>query len=267
MLFVFVQSSKRKRGRKGETMTGQQPGTAGLLRGCARSLPPPVQGARDPNRVAFLALADCRGGCTVSEAAACCNVDLSVVRATSRFATPIPGAKRRKQVYPCGGYCRHARTLADSHRLRRRNVHAEGTRCRRMIGLPRSEGYGAAVRGESCCVAAGRPRLRAAANFAGTARRSRQLPDDAVVNSFGCGNFGLLPRSGRTVVDWLGRRLLLGLPEGRPRGAVIGVMTDDYEAARRNIAAAGRPTSRCARASSRSCPSKLRPSTGSSPTA
>ena len=88
-----------------------------------------------------------------------------------------------------------------------------------MIGLPRSEGYGAAVRGESCCVAAGRPRLRAAANFAATARRSRQLPDDAVVNSFGCGNLAFCrgpgePSSIRSGADSFLASRKVG-PEGR----------------------------------------------------
>jgi len=56
----------------------------------------------DPNRIALLSrIADCRGGCTVSDAAACCNVDLSVVSrhlATLRDAGILEATRRGKQV-------------------------------------------------------------------------------------------------------------------------------------------------------------------------
>ena len=111
-----------------------------------------------------------------------------------------------------------------------------------------SKAYGAAVRGESCCCGGGKAKTKgAAANFAGYGAQERaDLPDDAVVNSFGCGNplaFAEV-RSGETVVDLgsgAGIDLLLAARKVGPQGRVIGVdMTDDMiEAARRNIAAAG----------------------------
>ncbi len=49
--------------------------------GLGEAFPPGLfKALSDPNRIALLAkLATCKGGCTVSEAAKCCSVDLSVV--------------------------------------------------------------------------------------------------------------------------------------------------------------------------------------------
>jgi DNA-binding transcriptional ArsR family regulator len=56
----------------------------------------------DPNRIALLAkLAECRGGCTVTEAATCCSVDLSVVSRhlrTLRDAGILQAARKGKEV-------------------------------------------------------------------------------------------------------------------------------------------------------------------------
>jgi SAM-dependent methyltransferase len=111
-----------------------------------------------------------------------------------------------------------------------------------------SKTYGAAVRGESCCCGGGKAKTKGiAASFAGYgAQELADLPDDAVVNSFGCGNplaFAEV-RAGETVIDLgsgAGIDLLLAARKVGPQGRVIGVdMTDDMiEAARRNIASAG----------------------------
>ena len=57
----------------------------------------------DPNRIVLLAqLAQCRAPCSVSQIAACCPVDLSVVSrhlGTLRDAGIIEGKKQGKEVY------------------------------------------------------------------------------------------------------------------------------------------------------------------------
>lgn len=60
-------------------------------------------------------LADCRGGCTVSEVASCCDVDLSVVSrhlAQLRDAGILDATRRGKQVF----YTVRANALASALR-------------------------------------------------------------------------------------------------------------------------------------------------------
>ena len=110
---AFVQSSRRKGGRKKATAGG----TAACCAGLREALSPRLfKALGDPNRVALLArLADCRGGCTVGEAAACCDVDLSVVSrhlALLRDAGVLQAERRGKQVF----YAVRAAALADTLR-------------------------------------------------------------------------------------------------------------------------------------------------------
>ena len=116
-----MQSSKRKSGRKDGTKDGAAASGTGRAPGCCAGLrellsPRLFKALGDPNRVALLArLADCRGGCTVSEAAACCNVDLSVVSrhlALLRDAGILEAQRRGKQVF----YSVRATALADTLR-------------------------------------------------------------------------------------------------------------------------------------------------------
>lgn len=69
----------------------------------------------DPNRVAILArLAQCGRACTVSEIAACCTVDVSVVSrhlAILREAGILSAQKRGKEVYYSVSYQNVSETL------------------------------------------------------------------------------------------------------------------------------------------------------------
>lgn len=108
-----------------------------------------------------------------------------------------------------------------------------------------SQAYAQAVREESCC---GGPAPKGvAAKLAGyDAGLLRELPADAVVNSFGCGNpvaFAGI-EEGEVVLDLgsgAGIDLLLAAKKVGPTGSVIGIdMTDEMlERARRNIGEAG----------------------------
>jgi len=111
-----------------------------------------------------------------------------------------------------------------------------------------SRAYADAVsRPEGCCCGGGSVPKGVAAQLAGYgADELRLLPDDAVVNSFGCGNplalAGVKP--GQTVLDLgsgAGIDVLLAAKIVGPTGRVIGVdMTDEMIArARENAAAAG----------------------------
>ncbi len=105
--------------------------------------------------------------------------------------------------------------------------------------------YAEALEQESCC---GEPVPKGvAAKVAGyDAAELRELPPDAVVNSFGCGNpvaFAGIGE-GEVVLDLgsgAGIDLLLAAKKVGPRGSVIGIdMTDEMIArARENISAAG----------------------------
>lgn len=108
--------------------------------------------------------------------------------------------------------------------------------------------YGAAVQGGPSCCCGGKSQPKGvAAKLAGyAADELAALPQDAVVNSFGCGNplaFAGV-REGEVVVDLgsgAGIDLLLAARKVGPSGRVIGIdMTDEMlAAARRNVAAAG----------------------------
>jgi SAM-dependent methyltransferase len=97
----------------------------------------------------------------------------------------------------------------------------------------------------SCC--GPQPQKSAVAQMAGyTTEELSNLPDDAVVNSFGCGNpmafVGVKP--GEVVLDLgsgAGIDLLIAAEKVGPEGRVIGVdMTDEMiERARKNIEASG----------------------------
>lgn len=111
-----------------------------------------------------------------------------------------------------------------------------------------SDFYAAAVRkdGPECCDG-GATQKGVAVGLAGyDAEELSALPDDAVANSFGCGNpleFASI-REGDTVLDLgsgAGIELLLAAPKVGPAGRVIGVdMTDEMiERARANITSAG----------------------------
>jgi SAM-dependent methyltransferase len=105
--------------------------------------------------------------------------------------------------------------------------------------------YAGAVEAESCC---GSPAPKGvAAKLAGYDEvELRDLPADAVVNSFGCGNpvaFAAIAE-GQAVLDLgsgAGIDLLLAAKKVGPSGRVIGIdMTDEMIArARENVAAAG----------------------------
>ncbi len=100
--------------------------------------------------------------------------------------------------------------------------------------------------GNSCCGGPAVPKGVAAKLAGYTAEEVAALPEDAVVNSFGCGNplaFSKI-QPGQVVLDLgsgAGIDLLLAAKKVGPSGRVIGVdMTDDMIArARENIAAAG----------------------------
>jgi len=105
--------------------------------------------------------------------------------------------------------------------------------------------YAEAVESESCC--GGAAPKGVAAKLAGYDEAMlRELPADAVVNSFGCGNpvaFAAIGE-GDAVLDLgsgAGIDLLLAAKKVGPTGSVIGIdMTDEMIArARENIAAAG----------------------------
>ncbi|HSR45150.1 MAG TPA: arsenite methyltransferase [Acidimicrobiia bacterium] len=108
-----------------------------------------------------------------------------------------------------------------------------------------SEAYAAAIEAESCC---GSPAPKGvAAKLAGYDEALlRELPADAVVNSFGCGNPVAFAGIGEgdVVLDLgsgAGIDLLLAAKKVGPNGSVIGIdMTDEMIVrARENIAAAG----------------------------
>ncbi|MBI5487977.1 MAG: winged helix-turn-helix transcriptional regulator [Deltaproteobacteria bacterium] len=92
----------------------------------------------DPNRIALLArLAECRDGCTVTEAARCCAVDLSVVSrhlAQLRDAGVLAATRRGKEVV----YAVRAAALADALRA----VADALTECAGGCPAPRRKPYG-----------------------------------------------------------------------------------------------------------------------------
>lgn len=108
-----------------------------------------------------------------------------------------------------------------------------------------SQAYGAAVEAESCC---GRPTPKGiAVKLAGYEEALlRELPADAVVNSFGCGNPVAFAEigEGQVVLDLgsgAGIDLLLAAKKVGRTGSVIGIdMTDEMIAkSQENIRAAG----------------------------
>jgi arsenite methyltransferase len=110
-----------------------------------------------------------------------------------------------------------------------------------------SDDYAEAVKspGKSCCGGPVVPKGVAAKLAGYTAEEVAALPEDAVINSFGCGNPLAFSRvqPGQVVLDLgsgAGIDLLLAAKKVGPTGKVIGVdMTDDMIArARENIAAA-----------------------------
>jgi arsenite methyltransferase len=108
-----------------------------------------------------------------------------------------------------------------------------------------AQAYAEAVRKETCCRGNRTPK-GTVANLAGYGEEVASLPQDAVTNSFGCGNplafAGVV--SGQTVLDLgsgAGIDLLLAAEKVGPQGHVIGVdMTDEMiDRARKNIEKAG----------------------------
>ncbi len=111
-----------------------------------------------------------------------------------------------------------------------------------------ADSYAKAVtKGTGCCGDAGMTTKGVVVQWAGYGKEETEnLPEDAVLNSFGCGNplaFSEV-REGQTVVDLgsgAGIDLLIAARKVGPSGRVIGVdMTDDMlAAARKNIAESG----------------------------
>jgi ArsR family transcriptional regulator, arsenate/arsenite/antimonite-responsive transcriptional repressor len=98
-------------------MNKRRAGTKGCCGGLAELLPPRLfKALSDPRRVALLArVAACAQGCTVTEAARCCAVDLSVVSrhlAQLRDAGVLEATRRGKEVV----YAVRAAALAEELR-------------------------------------------------------------------------------------------------------------------------------------------------------
>ncbi|HZE89346.1 MAG TPA: arsenite methyltransferase [Verrucomicrobiae bacterium] len=109
-----------------------------------------------------------------------------------------------------------------------------------------SRAYARAVTEGSGCCGGGTPKGVAAQTAGYEESETRSLPEDAVINSFGCGNPVAFSgvREGETVVDLgsgAGIDLLLAGKKTGSKGRVIGIdMTDEMIArARKNIARAG----------------------------